>query len=424
MLDTRELRLNLDRLSARLETRGFCMDKKRFRALDERCRHLQTEEQSLRQRRKAGARKIGMAKAKGADIEPLQRMEADYGTRLGEIAHELGEAQAELQELLLAIPNLPDDNVPIGQSEADNREVKTWGRPRQFDFTPRNHVEMGAGLLDLEAAARISGSRFAVLRGDLARLHRALGQFMLDLHTGTHAYEEVQVPVIVRPVALYGTGQMPKFAEDLFRLEGEAGFHLIPTAEVPMTNLVREKILAPAELPLRLVCHSQCFRSEAGSHGRDTLGIIRQHQFEKVELVQVVPPEHSPAALEELTRHAETVLEQLQLPYRRVDLCTGDLGFQASRTHDLEVWIPSQNTYREISSCSNCLDFQARRMRARWRNPDTGRPELVHTLNGSGLAIGRTLVAVMENFQDEKGRVRIPEVLVPYMGGTTIIMGQ
>ena len=419
MLDPRLMRSDLAAVGAALARRGFAFDAETFAALEAERKALQVETERLQAERNASAKAIGKAKEAGADIAPLlAAVEAGKG-RLEQLAVQLQAVQHRLDDFLARIPNLPDAEVPDGASEADNRELHRWGEPRRFDFPVRDHVDLGAALgqLDFEAAVRITGARFAVLSGPLARLQRALTQFMLDLHTTEHGYREVYVPYLVNAQSLFGTGQLPKFAEDLFRLDADPPWYLIPTAEVPVTNLVRDQILAADQLPLRFVCHSPCFRSEAGSHGRDTRGMIRQHQFEKVELVQLVRPDQSAAALEALRRHAETVLELLELPYRSVALCGGDLGFSAARTYDLEVWLPSQQTYREISSCSNFRDFQARRLQARWRNPDTGKPELLHTLNGSGLAVGRTLVALLENHQQADGSIAIPAALQPWLGG-------
>ncbi|MGH8168868.1 MAG: serine--tRNA ligase, partial [Woeseiaceae bacterium] len=369
------------------------------------------------------ARSIGQAKAKGEEVEKLLGSVKVLGDELDAAENELQGVLAGLQAIELGLPNLLADDVPEGNDESANVEIRRSGEPPAFDFAVRDHVDLGVGLgmLDFEAASRISGSRFAVLRGGLAQLQRALVQFMLDVHTREHGYEETYVPYLVQPEALTGTGQLPKFGQDLFRTEGESALYLIPTAEVPLTNLVRDTILSADSLPKRFVAHTPCFRSEAGSYGRDTRGMIRQHQFEKVELVQIVAAGDSPKALESLTGHAEAILKRLELPYRVVALCSGDTGFSAARTYDLEVWLPGQDAYREISSCSNCTDFQARRMQARWRNPDTGRPELVHTLNGSGVAAGRALIAVMENFQQADGSVRVPPALLPYMDGVGVI---
>ena len=418
MLDPKLLRADLAAVADGLQRRGFPLDTDAFSSLEAERKALQVETEQLQAQRNASARNIGKAKAAGEDIAPLlAAVEADK-TRLDQLAGQLHRIQQRLDDFLSRLPNLPDQDVPDGDSEADNREVHRWGTPRQFEFAVRDHVDLGANLgqLDFEAAARITGARFAVLSGPLARLQRALTQFMLDLHTTEHGYREVYVPYLVNAQSLFGTGQLPKFAEDLFRIEGDMPWYLIPTAEVPVTNLARDQILAAEQLPVRYVCHSPCFRSEAGSHGRDTRGMIRQHQFEKVELVQLVEPAQSATALESLRRHAETVLERLELPYRTVVLCSADLGFAAAKTYDLEVWLPSQQTYREISSCSNFRDFQARRMHARWRNPDTGKPEPLHSLNGSGLAVGRTLIAIMENHQQADGSITVPAALRPYLG--------
>ncbi len=423
MLDPRLLRSQLDEVAERLARRGYTLDTERFRALEARRKEIQTRTQELQSLRNSRSKAIGKAKAQGEDIQPLLDEVAELGEQLKASEQALRELQAELDAFLLEIPNLPDDSVPVGEDEEDNLELRRWGEPPKFDFEPRDHVDLGAprGLLDFEAAAKITGARFAVMRDGIARLHRALIQFMLDTHTREHGYTEVYVPYLVNRDSLYGTGQLPKFAEDLFHVEGEHDWYLIPTAEVPVTNLARDEILPDEALPQRLVCHTPCFRSEAGSHGRDTRGLIRQHQFEKVELVQFVRPAESWDALEALTAHAEAILQKLELPYRVVALCTGDLGFSSAKTYDLEVWLPGQGKYREISSCSNFLDFQARRLKARWRNPETGKPELLHTLNGSGLAVGRTLVAVMENHQDAEGRIHVPKALQPWMGGIEVI---
>ena len=419
MLDPRLLRSDLAAVTATLARRRFPFDAATFTALETERKALQIETEQLQAERNASAKAIGKAKAAGADIAPLlAAVEAGKG-RLDTLAAELQAIQARLDDFLSRIPNLPDADVPEGTSEADNREVQRWGNPREFTFPVRDHVDLGEALgqLDFDAAIRITGARFMVLSGPLARLHRALIQFMLDVHTTRHGYREVYVPYLVNAQSLFGTGQLPKFAEDLFRLDTDPPWYLIPTAEVPVTNLARDQILPAEQLPLKFVCHSPCFRSEAGSHGRDTRGMIRQHQFEKVELVQLVRPAESTAAPEALRRHAETILELLELPYRTVALCGGDLGFAAAKTYDLEVWLPSQQTYREISSCSNFREFQARRLQARWRNPETGKPELLHTLNGSGLAVGRTLVALLENHQQADGSIAVPGALRPYLGG-------
>ena len=426
MLDPRLLRGHLEEVRRALARRGYDLDVARFEALERRRKALQTRVQELQSLRNARSKEIGRAKAAGEDIAPLREQVAAIGRELEGAEAELREVLAELEAFQLGIPNLPHESVPDGEDESANVEVRRWGEPPSFDFEPEDHVALGArhGWLDFEAAARLSGARFAVLRGEAARLQRALIQFMLDLHTAEHGYREVYVPYLVHREALVGTGQLPKFEEDLFRVEADPPFWLIPTAEVPVTNLVREQILPAEALPLRFVCHTPCFRAEAGAYGRDTRGMIRQHQFEKVELVQIVRPEDSYGALEALTAHAEAVLQRLGLAYRVVSLCAGDLGFAAAKTYDLEVWLPGQGRYREISSCSNFEAFQARRMQARWRNPDTGKPEPVHTLNGSGLAVGRTLVAVLENYQQPDGSVVVPEALRPYMGGVERIGGR
>jgi seryl-tRNA synthetase len=419
MLDPRLLRNDLQSTAAALARRGFQLDVARIGALEERRKAMQMETQALQNERNTQSKGIGRAKAAGEDIKPLLDAVADLGARLKAAEESLALLQNELLEISLGIPNLPQDDVPTGRDESANREERRWGSLPSMAFTARDHVDLGERLggLDLEAAARITGSRFAVMTGPVARLHRALIQFMLDTHTGEHGYTEAYVPYIVNAESLYGTGQLPKFSEELFSLGGDSGFYLIPTAEVPLTNLLRDQIIEEADMPCRWVAHTPCFRSEAGAYGKDTRGMIRQHQFEKVELVQAVRAEDSAAALEELTGHAEAILQKLQLPYRLVTLCSGDLGFSASKTYDLEVWLPGQQAYREISSCSNFRDFQARRLQARRRHPDTGKPELLHTLNGSGLAVGRTLVAVLENYQQADGSVWIPEVLQAYMGG-------
>ncbi|PWG62412.1 serine--tRNA ligase [Sediminicurvatus halobius] len=424
MLDPKDLRADPEGVAAALARRGHALDVAEYRALEDERRDLQERTQSLQQERNTRSKAIGQAKARGEDIQPLLDEVADLGDRLKAAEGELERVQAKLREIQLGLPNLPHASVPDGDSEAENVEVRRWGEPPTFDFSPQDHVDLGAlhQGLDFEAAARIAAARFVVMRGDFARLHRALAQFMLDLHADEHGYREVYVPYLVNPDALQGTGQLPKFADDLFAIAGEDHpFHLIPTAEVPVTNLAGGQILADEELPQRLVCHSPCFRSEAGSYGKDTRGMIRQHQFDKVELVHITRPAESYDALETLTGHAELVLQRLKLPYRIVTLCTGDMGFAAAKTYDIEVWLPGQERYREISSCSNAEAFQARRMQARWRNPETGRPELVHTLNGSALAVGRCLIAVLENYQEADGRIRVPEALRPYMGGRTVL---
>jgi seryl-tRNA synthetase len=415
MLDPKLLRSDIERVRANLARRGFELDVASYTDLEERRKALQVEVDELRSRRNQDSKVIGRAKAAGEDIEPLLAAVADLGERLKAAEESLRDTQSRLDDLLLGLPNLLQADVPDGVDDSDNVELRRWGTPREFDFEPRQHDDLG--LLDFEAAARVSGARFTVLHGPVARLQRALVQFMLNLHVEEHGYEEVYVPFLVKSQALVGTGQLPKFRADLFEIVGDQDFFLIPTAEVPVTNLVRERIVPAESLPLRFVAHTPCFRSEAGSYGRDTRGMIRQHQFEKVELVHVCSPESSWAELEVLVGHAEVVLKRLELPYRLVTLCAGDIGAAAARTYDLEVWLPGQGRYREISSCSNCTDYQARRMQARWRNPETGRPELLHTLNGSGLAAGRCLVAILENYQEADGSVTVPEALRPWMGG-------
>jgi seryl-tRNA synthetase len=423
MLDPKLLRAELEQTAGKLARRGFILDKEQFNRLEERRKVIQVKTQELQSERNSRSKQIGKAKAQGEDIQPLLDQVSDLGEQLKQSEIELRDLQSELDQLLLGIPNLPDDSVPEGDDEEANVEIRRWGDPRTYSYEPRDHVDIAAhdGLMDFEAASKITGSRFVVMRGAMARLHRALIQFMLDTHTQEHGYQEVYVPYMVNADSLQGTGQLPKFEEDLFNLTSDHGYYLIPTAEVPVTNLARDEILEEPNFPQRYTCHTPCFRSEAGAYGKDTRGLIRQHQFEKVELVQLVRPQDSWQALEELTGHAETILQKLDLPYRVVTLCTGDLGFSSAKTYDLEVWLPGQGKYREISSCSNFLDFQARRMKARWRNPETGKPELMHTVNGSGLAVGRTLVAVIENYQDEQGRIHVPEVLQAYMGGQTLI---
>lgn len=419
MLDSKLVRADPAAIAAALHKRGYVLDVAAFTTLEGRRKAVQTRTEALQAERNSSAKAIGDAKRAGRDVAPLLAQVEHLKAELEAAQAELGDIQTQLDSLLHGVPNVPDAEVPAGRSEDDNVEVHRWGEPPAFDFPLRDHVDLGAasGLLDFDVASRIAGARFAVMRGVIARVHRALAQFMLEVHTSAHGYEEVNVPFIVNADSLFGTGQLPKFEADLFKLRSEQALYLIPTAEVPVTNIYRDTIVEAAQLPIRLVCHSPCFRSEAGSYGRDTRGMIRQHQFEKVELVQFVRPDASTEALEELRRHAETILELLRLPYRTVLLCGGDLGFAAARTYDLEVWLPSQNRYREISSCSNFKDFQARRLQARWRNPATGKPELLHTLNGSGLAVGRTLVAVLENYQRADGSIEIPQVLRPHLGG-------
>ena len=424
MLDSKLVRTQTEEVAARLATRGYVLDVSLMESLEARRKAVQTRTETLQAERNARSKGIGQAKARGEDIAPLLAEVDRMGSELEEAKRELDSVQGELDALLLGLPNLPDASVPVGKDEDENVEVRRWGTPRDFDFEIKDHVALGEthGWLDFETAARFSGARFAVMRGPIARLHRALAQFMLNLHTGEHGYEETYTPYLVQAETLQGTGQLPKFEEDLFKIgrEGESDLYLIPTAEVTLTNLVAGQILDSKRLPLKFTAHTPCFRSEAGASGRDTRGMIRQHQFDKVEMVHIVEPSTSFQALEELTGHAETVLQRLELPYRVLSLCTGDMGFGATKTYDLEVWVPSQGKYREISSCSNCGDFQARRMQARYRNAE-GKPELVHTLNGSGLAVGRTLVAVLENYQQADGSIRVPEVLKPYMGGLEVI---
>lgn len=425
MLDSKLVRTQLTEIAERLATRGFALDVARFEALESQRKSVQVRTEQLQAERNSRSKSIGQAKARGEDIAPLLAEVDQMGSELEAGKRELDAIQNELDNLLLNIPNLPHESVPVGADEDDNVEVAHWGTPRSFDFEIKDHVALGEqhGWMDFETAAKLSGARFALLRGPIARLHRALAQFMINLHTGEHGYEEAYTPYLVQAPALQGTGQLPKFEEDLFKIgrEDQADLYLIPTAEVSLTNIVAGEILDAKQLPLKFVAHTPCFRSEAGASGRDTRGMIRQHQFDKVEMVQIVEPSKSFEALEGMTANAERVLQLLQLPYRKLALCTGDMGFSAVKTYDLEVWVPSQDKYREISSCSNCGDFQARRMQARYRNPETGKPELLHTLNGSGLAVGRTLVAVLENYQQADGSIRVPEVLKPYMGGIEVI---
>jgi len=420
MLDPALLRGQLATVADRLATRGYTLDVAAIESLESERKAVQSATQELQNLRNTRSKAIGIAKGKGEDASALMAEVAAIAGQLSDNEQRLAEVQQRLGAIALQLPNLPDLEVPHGADEAGNVEQHRWGEPRVFDFPVKDHVELGArkGWLDAETAAKLSGARFTLLRGELARLHRALAQFMLDLHGGEHGYVETNVPLLVNAEAMQGTGQLPKFEDDLFATAvGDSRRYLIPTAEVPLTNTVRDGILDAAELPLRMTAHSMCFRAEAGSGGRDMRGMIRQHQFEKVELVSIVKPAESAAEHERMTRCAEVVLEKLGLPYRRMLLCTGDMGFAAARTYDLEVWLPSQQTYREIYSCSNCTDFQARRMLARWRNPDGGKTELVHTLNGSGVAVGRALIAVVENYQNADGSIEVPEVLHPYMGG-------
>ena len=424
MLDPKLIRNDLEGVAAKLLTKKFELDVRGIQELESRRKEVQVKTEALQAELNARSKSIGQAKAEGDDIAPLLAEVKSLGNLLDEQKSELEEIRSALDEIVWAIPNLPDDSVAEGNSEDDNVLVRSWGDPPEFAFKPKDHVDLTqeSGHMDFKAAVKITGSRFVVLTGPLARMHRALAQFMLDVHSSEHGYEEMCVPFIVNKDSLMGTGQLPKFEEDQFKLNDERELYLIPTAEVPVTNFVRDEIIAAERMPLKYVCHSPCFRSEAGSYGKDTRGMIRHHQFEKVELVQMVRPEDSRQAHEELTGHAEAILQKLGLPYRVVSLCGGDLGFAASRTYDLEVWLPGQGKYREISSCSNYLDFQARRMQARWRNPDGGKPELLHTLNGSGLAIGRTLVAVLENYQQADGSIAVPQMLQSYMGGVTEIL--
>ena len=425
MIDIQLLRSNIQRVVDALAHRGMAFDAEQFQALEARRKALQTRTQELQAQRNALSKQVGMLKSRGEDASAVLAEVASLGDELKANEQALPLLLDELNALVAGLPNLPHDSVPVGRDENDNVEVARWGTPRRFDFTPRDHVDIGAALggLDFETAAKLSGSRFAVMRAGVARLHRALAQFMLDVHTREHGYTEIYVPYLVNEASMFGTGQLPKFEADLFSVpRGEDGrFFLIPTSEVPVTNVVRGELVPPEALPLKFVGHTPCFRSEAGSYGRDTRGMIRQHQFDKVELVRIEHPDASWAALEELVGHAEAILQKLDLPYRKIVLCTGDMGFSAAKTYDLEVWLPAQNTYREISSCSNCGDFQARRMQARVRSAGQGKNDLLHTLNGSGLAVGRTLVAVLENYQQADGSVRVPEALVPWMGGVEVL---
>ncbi len=423
MLDQKLVRNNPQEVADKLVKKGFKLDMVKLNNLEESRKQLQIDTENLQSERNSKSKEIGKLKAQGQDTKAVMAAVSLFGAQLADKKSELKQVQDDLTTFLMDIPNVPHDSVPQGANEDDNEEVLVWGEKPGFNFTIKDHVDLGEGLggLDFGAAIKVTGARFMVLKGDLARLHRALIQLMLNSHIQDHGYEEVYVPYLVNAESLRGTGQLPKFEEDLFKIPGERDLYLIPTAEVPVTNLVRDEIIDANKLPLRFTCHTPCFRSEAGSHGRDTRGLVRQHQFEKVEMVQMVKPSDSTAALEELTGHAEAILKSLGLAYRKVILCGGDLGFSATKTYDLEVWLPGQDKYREISSCSNMGDFQARRMQARWRNPETGKPELLHTLNGSGLAVGRTLLAILENYQQEDGSVVVPEVLVPYMGGVTAL---
>ena len=421
MLDPKLLRNELESTARKLALRGYHLDTDQIYRLETLRKSLQVLTQDLQNERNVRSKSIGEAKASGQDIQPLRDEVAKLGNRLEKAQDDLNSVQEQLRTIQLDIPNLPHASTPAGLSETDNVEIRRWGEPPQFDYTPKDHVDLGECYIDFAAASKLTGARFVVLSGPIARLHRALTQFMMDLHTRGHSYQEVYVPYIVGADSLMGTGQLPKFDEDLFALCGDSNYYLVPTAEVPVTNLARDVIYEADSLPKRFVAHTPCFRSEAGSYGKDVRGMIRQHQFEKVELVHLVKPSESYQELDVLTSNAEAVLQKLQLHYRVMALCAGDMGFASAKTYDLEVWLPGQNKFREISSCSNLESFQARRMQARWRNPQTGKPELIHTLNGSGLAVGRTLVAVIENYQDAQGRIKIPDVLKPYMGGIEII---
>lgn len=421
MLDPKLLRNDIDAVAANLAKRGFELDIAAYQKLEDERKEIQVETQELQSERNTRSKSIGQAKARGEDIQPLLDQVADLGKKLDAAKERLSHIMTELDDMLAGIPNVLDESVPQGKDEDDNVEVRRWGKPKEFEFEPKDHVEIGENLggIDFASAAKIAASRFVVKKGIVAKLHRALIQFMLDLHSKEHGYEEIYVPYMVNAESLTGTGQLPKFEEDLFKAQGKnqdgKQLYMIPTAEVPVTNMVRDEIVEAEQLPIKFTAHTPCFRSEAGSYGRDVRGLIRLHQFEKVELVHMTKPDDSMQALEELVGHAEKVLQLLELPYRVVNLCSGDIGFGATKTYDIEVWLPSQNTYREISSCSNTGDFQARRMQARWRNPETGKPELLHTLNGSGLAVGRTLVAILENYQNEDGSIDIPDALKPYL---------
>lgn len=421
MLDLKLIRQDVQAVAEQLKKRGVILDTSRFNSLEEQRKSLQTKLQEMQNERNVRSKAVGIAKAKGENADQIMQQVKELGELLNATQAKFEQVQIELNDMLALLPNLPHSKVPIGKNEDDNQVIRAWGEPKKYSFTPKDHVDLGEKLgMDFASASKISGARFVVLRGQLAKLQRALAQFMMDLHTQEHEYQEIYVPYMVNAETLFGTGQLPKLKEDLFSINGEQGYYLIPTSESPVTNMVRDEIVEADQLPMKFVCHSPCFRSEAGSYGKDTRGMIRQHQFDKVELVQIVLPERSYEALEELTSHAEKVLQKLELPYRVVALCTGDLGFASAKTYDLEVWLPGQNRYREISSCSNMESFQARRMKARYRDPKTGKTELLHTLNGSGLAVGRTLIAVMENYQDEKGRIHIPAALQPYFKGTIL----
>ena len=423
MLDQKLLRKDINAVAEQMARRGFQLDVEKFNQLESQRKSLQIRTQELQNERNVKSKSIGKAKAQGEDIKPLLAEVANLSNEHKQAEQQLSALLAEIDDFVMGIPNILDDAVPEGLSEADNVEISKWGEPPQFDFEVKDHVDLGLphGWMDFEAASKLTGTRFVVMRREMAQLHRALIQFMLDTHTQEHGYSEVYVPYMVNQDSLRGTGQLPKFEEDLFKLTNEQEYYLIPTAEVPVTNLVRDEILDAKTLPLKYACHTPCFRSEAGSYGKDTRGLIRQHQFEKVEMVQIVKPEESEQALESLTQNAEAILQKLELPYRKIILCGGDTGFSSRKTYDLEVWLPAQNTYREISSCSNFGDFQARRMKARYRNPETKKTEFVHTINGSGLAVGRTLVAILENYQQENGSIRVPTVLQKYMGGLEVL---
>lgn len=423
MLDPKLIRADIHAVEANLAKRGFTLDVEKLNILESQRKEIQIRCETLQQERNTRSKNIGKAKAAGEDIVPLLAEVDNLKSELSSAEHNLSALQSGFDEILSSVPNLLSDETPEGKSEDDNVEVATWGKPKHFDFAVKDHVDLGVGVdgLDFETAGKVTGSRFSIMKSDIAQLHRALIQLMLNTHIDEHGYNEIYVPYIVNKESLFGTGQLPKFEEDLFKLNDERELYLIPTAEVPVTNIMRDEIIDEAKLPLKFTCHTPCFRSEAGSYGRDTRGMIRQHQFEKVELVQFVKPEDSNAALEALTGHAEAILQKLDLPYRKVILCAGDVGFSARKTYDLEVWLPSQDKYREISSCSSFGEFQARRMKARFRNQTTGKPELLHTLNGSGLAVGRTLVAILENYQNSDGSITIPDVLRSYMGGKEVI---
>lgn len=422
MLDPKVVRSSIEKVALQLRNRGFVFDVAKFNAMEERRKNLQVKMQELQNQRNVRSKEVGIAKASGQDVEVVFKSLKELSESLKQVEEQFNVIQQEMDDFLARLPNLPHEAVPIGKSEEDNQVVRTWGEPTSFKFTPKDHTELGApnGWIDFETAAKISGARFVVLRGPLARMQRALIQFMLDLHVREHGYQEISVPYIVNAASLYGTGQLPNLKDDSFLLHHENEFYLIPTSEVPVTNTVRDDIINEQHLPIKYVCYSSCFRSEAGSYGKDMKGMLRQHQFEKVELVQIVKPETSYQVHEELTQHAEAILQRLELPYRVMALCTADLGFSAAKTYDLEVWLPGQQRYREISSCSNFENFQARRMKARWRDAE-GKIELVHTLNGSALAVGRTMIAIIENYQDELGRIHIPKALQPYMDGLQVI---